>query len=88
MNQGTRSRVNGKIRELRLTQGSFAELVGMNPKTFNRKMRGHADFTFDEVSRMIDAMGIRDDLSELHRIFFDYEDHKCGGKETTNGVEG
>ena len=70
MREETRNKIRGKISEKGLSISMFADQIGMVKNTFSRKINGGADFTWDEVERMINALDLKDDLTELHRIFF------------------
>lgn len=70
MKAETRQRLMGALRGHGLTQEIFAREIGMHPKTFNRKLNGHQDFTWDEVERIIEKLDLKDNTDELHRIFF------------------
>lgn len=70
MKEETRNKLRGKISEKGLSISKFAEQIGMVCNTFSRKINGGADFTWDEVEKMINVLGLKEDPSELHRIFF------------------
>ena len=71
MRQEVRDKIRGKIKELGYSNNaSFAEAIEMHPKTFDRKLNGHHDFFFDEIEKMVDVFGIRNDSTEIRRIFF------------------
>ena len=64
------SKLAGKIAEKGYNKRSFAEKVGIKYWSFNRRMAGTSEFTLHEVQRMADVLEIRNDPSELQRIFF------------------
>lgn len=58
----------GRIRSKGMTQCDIAQKIGISSTTFNKKLRGHTDFTQSEISKLCRALDIPD--SEIHAYFF------------------
>ena len=48
----------GKIREKYRTQGAFARSIGMNPSTLSSKLSGKSQWTYSEVAKACENLGI------------------------------
>lgn len=60
----------GKIREKYRTQGAFARAIGMNPSTLSSKLSGRSQWTFLEVAKVCEALGIHmADAPQYFNIF-------------------
>lgn len=63
------NRLRGRIIESGFTLKTFAKEIGMPYGSLSRKLN-KGTFTWTEVQKMADALGILDDADELRRVFF------------------
>lgn len=59
--------LRGKIKEAGLTQEELADIVGMSPNSFSRKINGMRQFKANEIESLCRALNISDPIS----IFLD-----------------
>lgn len=69
------NRLRGRIIESGFTLKTFADEIGMPYGSLSRKIN-KGTFTWTEVQRMADALGILNDPDELTRVFFAQDIHK------------
>ncbi len=48
----------GKIREKYRTQGLFARTIDMHPSTLSAKLSGKSQWSYSEVAKVCEALGI------------------------------
>lgn len=58
----------GRIRANGMTQCDIAQKIGISSTTFNKKLRGHTDFTQSEIRKLCRVLAIPDE--EIHVYFF------------------
>lgn len=75
MNVNTQ-KIKGKIRELGYTQKQFAEALGIDISTLNRKLNASAkSFTMGEVYKITQLLSLSP--QECNEIFFAQKSHFC-----------
>lgn len=52
------SKLNGKLKEKGLTQDDLASIIGRTTSTVNLKLNGKANFTVEEMDKIIVALSI------------------------------
>ena len=62
--------LRGKIVEVYGSIGKFAEAFGVSEVQMQNKLSGRSGWSLTDVQKAADLLGIRDDMSECHRIFF------------------
>lgn len=50
------SKLRGRIREKFKTEGSFADRIGMSPRTLSLKLSGLRDWTSSEMYKALEAL--------------------------------
>lgn len=64
-------KLQGRIRELHITQDNVAQYLGINKSTFSLKINNQVPFTQDEIHQMLELLKIADD--EIKLYFFEEE---------------
>lgn len=62
------SKLQGRMKELHLTQDYVSKYLGINKSTFNLKINSQVIFTQDELSKLIEVLKIPDE--DIREYFF------------------
>jgi hypothetical protein len=62
-------KIRGKIAENRMSIAEFCKTAGFVRSTFDRKMRGDAEFDRAEIEKIVSILHLTDD--EMRTIFFE-----------------
>lgn len=62
------SKLQGRMKELHLTQNYVSKYLDINKSTFNLKINSQVIFTQDEISKLIEILRIPDD--DIKEYFF------------------
>ena len=62
--------LRGKIVEVFGSVGKFAEAFGVSDVQMQNKLSGRSGWSLTDVQKAADLLGVRNNASECHRIFF------------------